>query len=510
MTTDDSTFPDPRYDALPLGARLSHRVRFDAASIFLVFTFLGLAAMALGYVANLRSVELVINNSSSQTVLTNQTTVAGVLSDAAIVLAPEDIVFPALDAPISSDQAIAIRYAYPIRVQVDGDSLSHRTLRTTIGDALGEANVTLKQGDRILVDGHLVEPNTPLPQVVAIGDRPAGTGLASPPPLTLEIQRAVPIQVDDNGALMTFYTTAPTLGEALRQAGLVVYLGDYVSPDLGMPVNPGWQVYIRRSIPATILVDGKTIRTRTRGNTVAELLAQEGVELKNQDFADPKPDKRLTEGMSVTIMRVREDILTESESIPYSTVWQADPTIEIDTHKVAQVGVAGVKKRQIRTRYENGKEVRRSLDREWIDSAPVTQLIAYGTKIVKRDLTLPDGHVVQYWRKIKLLATSYTAATSGKSRTNPTFGFTYLGWQAGTGIVAVDPRVINLRSNVYVPGYGLAVAGDTGGRIKGRRIDLGYDETNLALWYKWIEVYLLDPVPPADQIRWVLPELPDD
>jgi hypothetical protein len=59
---------------------------------------------------------------------------------------------------------------------------------------------------------------------------------------------------------------------------------------------------------------------------------------------------------------------------------------------------------------------------------------------------------------------------------------------------------------LYIPGYGLAQAGDTGGRIKGRRIDLGYNEPDLTLWYKWVDVYLLDPVPPSDQIDWVLPD----
>lgn len=459
--------------------------------------------MAWGYLSTLKPIELVVNR-QSLTILSNQTTVAGVLNDAAIPLKPEDTVFPALDAPIPDNQPIAVRFAYPIRVEVDGDTITRRTQSRTISEALGEANIALKMGDRILVDGRLVEPRTPLPVLESANP------FDYPSPLSISVQRAIPLEINDNGAMTTFYTTAPTLGEALRQAGLVVYLGDYVSPDLGTPVTPGWQVYIRRSTPATIIVDGRTIQTRTRTNTVADLLLQEGIELKNLDFTEPKPDKRVADGMTVQVFRVREDLLTESESISFETIWQADPTMEIDERKVVQTGVKGVKKRQIRTRYENGREVRRSLDREWIDAVPITQLISYGTKIVKRDLTLPDGSTVKYWRKVSLLATSYTAATSGKARTHPEFGKTFLGWQAGTGIVAVDPRVINLRANLYVPGYGMAQAGDTGGRIKGRRIDLGYDEANLSLWYKWVDVYLLDPVPPSDQIPWVLPDPPRD
>lgn len=39
-------------------------------------------------------------------------------------------------------------------------------------------------------------------------------------------------------------------------------------------------------------------------------------------------------------------------------------------------------------------------------------------------------------------------------------------------VIAVDPKVIKLGSKVYVPGYGYAIAGDTGGSIKGKKIDV--------------------------------------
>ena len=72
------------------------------------------------------------------------------------------------------------------------------------------------------------------------------------------------------------------------------------------------------------------------------------------------------------------------------------------------------------------------------------------------------------------------------------------------GIIAVDPDVIALRTNLYVPGYGVGVAGDTGGAIIGRHIDLGYDDDNLVLWYRWVDCYVLTPVPPLDEIDYVL------
>jgi 3D (Asp-Asp-Asp) domain-containing protein len=76
------------------------------------------------------------------------------------------------------------------------------------------------------------------------------------------------------------------------------------------------------------------------------------------------------------------------------------------------------------------------------------------------------------------------------------------------GIVAVDPTVINLGTRVYVAGYGIGEAGDTGSGVRAKWIDLGYDDNNLEVWYWWVDVYLLDPPPPRSQIRWVLPNWP--
>ncbi len=457
--------------------------------------------MGYAFFNTLRPVEIEIGK-TRRTVWTNQTTVSGVLHDAAIELTYNDIVFPDPSAPIPEDQPISIQLAQPMAIHLGDQVLFHRTQSESIADALSEAGIFLEPNDGVFLDGSRVNPLSKLARTISDN--------ANDPFAIHQIivERAVPIQIDDNGFVSTFYTTAPTLGEALNQAGLLVYLGDYISPELGTQVEPGYQVYIRRSRPLNISIDGKTIRTRSRADVVEKLLAEEGIQLSGKDYAIPDLKSPLAEGMTVQVMRVREESLIETEGIPFETHWQADSTTEIDDRDVVQAGVEGVKKRSILIRYENGREVRRTIDREWIDAVPTTKIINYGTRLVHHDLTLPDGSTVSYWRKIRLHATSYTAATSGKARSHPYFGVTFTGMQAGFGVVAVDPKIINLRSKLYVPGYGAGIAGDTGGRIKGLRIDLGYDESNLVLWYKWVDVYLLDPPPPADQIHYILPDVP--
>jgi 3D (Asp-Asp-Asp) domain-containing protein len=58
--------------------------------------------------------------------------------------------------------------------------------------------------------------------------------------------------------------------------------------------------------------------------------------------------------------------------------------------------------------------------------------------------------------------------------------------------LAVDPAVIPLGTNVYIPGYGIGRAEDIGGAIKGRRIDLGFEDIDDGWWSaRWVDVYLL-------------------
>ena len=81
--------------------------------------------------------------------------------------------------------------------------------------------------------------------------------------------------------------------------------------------------------------------------------------------------------------------------------------------------------------------------------------------------------LVPYTQMYGMEATAYLP-TDGSAE-----GLTAMGIPATYGIVAVDPDVIPLGSRVYIPGYGEALAADTGGAIYGYRIDLcmeSYDE----------------------------------
>jgi 3D (Asp-Asp-Asp) domain-containing protein len=308
---------------------------------------------------------------------------------------------------------------------------------------------------------------------------------------------------------VTLYSTQPTVGEALLAQGVLLYLGDRVTPSLGSRVLAGMRIYIERSTPVVISADGNTMRTRSQRDTVGDVLAQEGVALMGKDYSLPVSNTPLAEGMRIQVVRVREELEIEQQLIPFETKWVPDSEMRIDTQQLVQTGESGVIKSRYRVTYENEQEISNLLEDEWIDHPPSDKIIAYGTQVIVQTLDTPDGPF-EYWRHFRALATSYSAATSGKAKDHPRYGITRTGLPAGYGVVAVDPKVVPLWSEVYVPGYGKAVAGDTGGSVLGRHIDLGFDEDDPPLWYRWVDVYVSTPLPPSEEIRYVLPNWPQE
>lgn len=78
---------------------------------------------------------------------------------------------------------------------------------------------------------------------------------------------------------------------------------------------------------------------------------------------------------------------------------------------------------------------------------------------------------------MEAVVTAYTKNDPGMNGR----GITFTGTLARPGVAAVDPEVIPLGSVIYVPGYGYARAEDTGGAIKGRKVDLYFEDRNAAL-----------------------------
>lgn len=478
-------------------------------------------ALWAGYGLTGQPVMVIINDQPVE-VRVHRLTVEAVLSELKLTLAPEDWISPPPDSSLTSNQTVAIKLARPVIIKVDGRSLTPLTQQQTVAGLLAEAKIGLNSRDVVVVNGQIAALSDPLPPVATIPPaRASGLTLirnaaadsiaagSRPEPFYLTVHRAIPVTLNDNGLNSTFYTAQATVGAAITEQGLIVYAEDNVTPALETALLPGIHIYIQRSVPVTIAVDGRLIATRTLGRNVGEVLAEEGIALMGQDYSRPGLAAEISAGQPIEVVRVQELLEIKQEFIPFETTWIADDAMPLDRQEIRQPGVTGIIKTRTRIRTENGREIERRVEDEWLDQEPGDQVIAYGTQITVRTVETESGPL-EYWRKISMLATPYTAASSGKASDHPRYGVTRSGLAAGYGVAAVDPKVIPLLTELYIPGYGRAIAGDTGGLIQGKRIDLGFDDDGQPLpdIYEWLDVYVLTPIPPADTIRYVLPDWP--
>lgn len=173
------------------------------------------------------------------------------------------------------------------------------------------------------------------------------------------------------------------------------------------------------------------------------------------------------------------------ETIPKKTIYEDDPETEAGEEKILEEGKDGKVNKIIKITFtKNGEEYERQLVSQETTPAKNKKILR-GTKLVWKTLDTPEGEI-RYWKKMRVYATHYDSRCLGCNE------WTAIGMRAGKGVIAVDPKVIPMRSKLYIPGYGAAIAGDTGGAIKGNIIDLGFEDARTAGWKAgFVDIYLL-------------------
>ncbi len=418
----------------------------------------------------------------TQIIQTRAKNVADLLLIEAIQLNEGDVVTPGLNSLITADMAIQVERSRSVSVALDGQSRLYRTHLTAPAEIIASAGITLAASDRVTVDGTLISQ-----QQLSQWPVPANQ---------ISILRAVPLVIMDGTRRIDFETTGVTVGEALFEAGISLFLADEVEPDSNAQVSPGMEITIYRSKPVLIIADGSRVETRVIGDTVGDALARAGLLLVGQDYTVPDTDIALQPGIRIRVIRVTEDVVIEEETQPYERVFQADAGLELDQRAVVQAGQNGVVQTSIRVRYENEIEVSRTVESSAVVQETLNEVIAYGTNIVLRTVDTPDGPR-QYWRRIRMYATSYHPAALGGDNVTAT------GDILQKGIVGGDRGIMPFGTLVYVPGYGVGKRADTGALVRRLRIDLGYSDADWVSWSREVDVYLLTPV--SENIEYLLP-----
>ena len=146
------------------------------------------------------------------------------------------------------------------------------------------------------------------------------------------------------------------------------------------------------------------------------------------------------------------------------------------------------------------------------ESVPLELEVAVTTSLaaLNPDLALdrftrtPDG-TIEYWRKIRVRATSYSPCRLGTGDNRCSYT-TASGARLAKGIVAVSLKWFRMMrgQRVYIPGYGFGVIGDYGA-LPGMWIDLGFDEETFeqGAIVGSVDMYFLTPIPAT--IPWTLP-----
>jgi uncharacterized protein YabE (DUF348 family) len=489
--------------------RIVNRLTRPVEALLGLVALIALIALASGTV---RPIHVTVDG-VEETVFTHRRTLDRLLLDLGFALDAVDRVTPAPATPLRRNMTVTIERPLPVQLFADGRDMTLETWGDTPATVLGEAGVTFHRTDQALLNGEPIGWDDPLPAAVPqprpqTYDRGHAWDHIERKPLQLRVHRSIPIRVNDGGLTFPIRTTSETVGEALLAANIELYLGDEVLPSLGSPVSTGQRISIVRSTPVTVDADGETVKTRVKAETVADVLAALEIGLAGMDTVTPPLDTPLHDDLEIAVTRIREDVIVDEEIAPFETIYEADPNLPIDTQTVLAPGAEGITRSRYRVRYEDGEETARTLEDSWTAQQPAQRIIAYGQQIQPQTFTTADGQTITYWRKIRMLATSYSASRAGVSPDNRYYGFTYSGEPMRDGVVAVDFSLIPLRSQVYIPSYGYGDALDTGGAMRGRRIDLGYADDTWVPVRRWVDVYLLWPPPPESGITWVLPNWP--
>ena len=312
--------------------------------------------------------------------------------------------------------------------------------------------------------------------------------------------------VEDGKEIASFTTIKNERDALLEAAGVTVSADDKVA----MTVNKQEiALQIDRAFPVTVKADDHIITVMTtKGATVGDVLKTAGVSYTKEDKLSAGANAVVSADTVVTVTRRETKTETKTETIAFDKKTEKTNTLYEGEKKIKQKGINGVKTLTYSVVYEDGEIVSRTLTDTVITKEAQTEITLIGTK--KKEVKKPAATTsnkttsnknssnntkvdLSGARRLTVTATAYHASEDGGS-------ITALGKVPCYGTVAVDPRVIPLGSKLYICSpdgsyvYGYCWAGDTGGAIKGNRVDLFLNSAGACTQFgrRTMYVYILD------------------
>lgn len=294
------------------------------------------------------------------------------------------------------------------------------------------------------------------------------------------------VELNINGKTKTVFTYEKTVGDFLKKEGIVLKNKELVSPSLDEEINKDMKITISSPKSYHIKDGNNTIIAEASGYTVADVLENLNIKLNKLDRVSLPLDEIAKEGMEIKIDRVVVENIENKIEIPFETESRENKDMFEGDKNVITKGEVGQKTESLKNTYVNGVLETTEVLKSEITKDPVKEVVEVGSK---KAAAAPNGKNAK--RVIVMQATAYDPSAGSK---------TAMGTRARVGAVAVDPRVIPLGSKLYIESmdgfasYGYATAEDTGGAIKGNRIDLFYNSNAEANRFgrRNVKVYVLD------------------
>ncbi|MGF2614070.1 DUF348 domain-containing protein [Rossellomorea vietnamensis] len=287
------------------------------------------------------------------------------------------------------------------------------------------------------------------------------------------------------------WTTAGTVKELLSDEKVEIGEHDKINLSLDEEVTEKTKVEIAPAFPIKVVDGGSEKDAWSTSTTVADFLKQQGITLTDEDRVEPNLDTTVKANDVINVVRVEKVTDVVEEPKEFAVVTRQDSDLTKGKEKVVQDGEQGLIEKKFEVVKENGKEVSRKLISEKTVKESQDKIVSVGTKVLVAQVSrgsssspskaetssAPSSGGNEFY----VSSTAYTAGCNGCSGVTAT-GIN-LRANPGVKVIAVDPSIIPLGTKVYVDGYGYAVAADTGGAIKGNKIDVFFPSKSEA--YRW-------------------------
>lgn len=304
------------------------------------------------------------------------------------------------------------------------------------------------------------------------------------------VYRLNTVTVIEDGKTVTKFTTVKSSEQDLiAQSGIKVTENDAVSLTWD---NRSATLKIDHAFPIEIECgEEKLTIMATVNDTVETALKNAGIQYSADDGLSADPKSKVSKDTKLSLSYRTRKSITVKETIEYDVETKKTDKLYVGETQIEQKGKNGECEMTYSVLYENGEEISRTLEQKTVTAKPRTCIKLIGTKQKKtvqeksetkqssgssKNIT---GKKVSDERlaNAKVLIAEATAYTHGSTGGD----ITCFGIRPYRGIVAVDPDVIPLGTEMYITSldgsyvYGYCVAGDTGGGMKGNRIDLFMD-----------------------------------